>query len=163
MFWHSELCLKAEFSYRGTFLHAVYTPKTLQMQMNTQNFLQKKKKKTEAMCLLAIYSLVSPKVWTYTGSLKPRLALSTSVRWSHLQFPWLLRATMRSPLRSPAQVEGTQGFLPQPRKALERPSSTCLEARFLYCREPAHCILSAYCILHIECSTLHNIIFQHLE
>src|SRR5574340_36001 len=30
---------------------------------------------------------------------------------SHLQFPWLLRATMRSPLRSPAQVEGTQGFL----------------------------------------------------
>ena len=28
---------------------------------------------------------------------------------SHLQFPWLLRATMRSPLRSPAQVEGTQG------------------------------------------------------
>ena len=26
---------------------------------------------------------------------------------SHLQFPWLLRATMRSPLRSPAQVEGT--------------------------------------------------------
>ena len=29
---------------------------------------------------------------------------------------WLLRATMRSPLRSPAQVEGTQGFLPQPEK-----------------------------------------------
>src|SRR5574337_765785 len=26
---------------------------------------------------------------------------------SQLQFPWLLRATMRSPLRSPAQVEGT--------------------------------------------------------
>src|SRR5574341_156028 len=36
---------------------------------------------------------------------------------------------MRSPLRSPAQVEGTQGFLPQPGKALERPSSTRLEAR----------------------------------
>ena len=51
---------------------------------------------------------------------------------SHLQFPWLLRATMRSPLRSPAQVEGTQGFLPQPGKALERPSSTRLEARFPY-------------------------------
>src|SRR5574340_1715462 len=49
---------------------------------------------------------------------------------SHLQFPWLLRATMRSPLRSPAQVEGTQGFLPQPEKDLERPSSTRLEARF---------------------------------
>src|SRR5574337_612888 len=48
---------------------------------------------------------------------------------SHLQFPWLLRATMRSPLRSPAQVEGTQGFLPQPGKDLERPSSTLLEAR----------------------------------
>src|SRR5574341_1401645 len=51
---------------------------------------------------------------------------------SHLQFPWLLGATMRSPLRSPAQVEGTQGFLPQPGKALERPSSTRLEARFPY-------------------------------
>src|SRR5574337_530239 len=49
---------------------------------------------------------------------------------SHLQFPWLLRATMRSPLRSPAQVEQTQGFLPQPEKDLERPSSTRLEARF---------------------------------
>src|SRR5574337_107728 len=48
---------------------------------------------------------------------------------SHLQFPWLLRATMRSPLRSPAQVEGNQGFLPQPGKDLERPSSTRLEAR----------------------------------
>ena len=31
-----------------------------------------------------------------------------------------------SPLRSPAQVEGTQGFLPQPEKDLERPSSTRL-------------------------------------
>src|SRR5574337_1335229 len=39
---------------------------------------------------------------------------------------------MRSPLRSPAQVEGTQGFLPQPGKALERPSSTRLVARFPY-------------------------------
>ena len=39
---------------------------------------------------------------------------------------------VRSPLRSPAQVEGTQGFLPQPGKALERPSSTRLEARFPY-------------------------------
>src|SRR5574337_173111 len=42
---------------------------------------------------------------------------------SHVQFPWLLRATVRSPLRSPAQVEGTQGFLPQPGKDLERPRS----------------------------------------
>src|SRR5574337_1000628 len=39
---------------------------------------------------------------------------------------------MRSPLRSPAQVEGPQGVLPQPGKALERPSSTRLEARFPY-------------------------------
>ena len=31
------------------------------------------------------------------------------------------------------------------------------------CREPAYCILSAYCILHIECSTFHSIIFQDLE
>src|SRR5574337_1102037 len=51
---------------------------------------------------------------------------------------------MRSPLRSPAQVEGTQGFLPQPGKALERPSSTRLEARFPYhgsgamTRSPCH-------------------------
>src|SRR5574337_876460 len=69
---------------------------------------------------------------------------------------------MRSPLRSPAQVEGPQGVLPQPEKDLERPSSTRLEARFPYCREPAYCILSAYCILHIECSTFHSIIFQDL-
>ena len=39
---------------------------------------------------------------------------------------------MRSPLRSPAQVEGPQGDLPQPEKDLERPSSTRLEARFPY-------------------------------
>src|SRR5574337_717522 len=51
---------------------------------------------------------------------------------------------MRSPLRSPAQVEGTQGFLPQPGKALERPSSTRLEARCPYhglgdmTRSPCH-------------------------
>ena len=31
------------------------------------------------------------------------------------------------------------------------------------CWEPAYCILSAYCILHIECSTFHSIIFQDLE
>src|SRR5574340_151761 len=39
---------------------------------------------------------------------------------------------MRSPLRSPAQVEGPQGVLPPPEKDLERPSSTHLEARFPY-------------------------------
>src|SRR5574337_1447674 len=39
---------------------------------------------------------------------------------------------MRSPLRSPAQVEGPQGVLPQPEKDLERPSQTRLEARFPY-------------------------------
>ena len=31
------------------------------------------------------------------------------------------------------------------------------------CRELAYCILSAYCILHIECSTFHSIIFQDLK
>ena len=31
------------------------------------------------------------------------------------------------------------------------------------CWEPAYRILSAYCILHIECSTFHSIIFQDLE
>src|SRR5574341_1050976 len=62
---------------------------------------------------------------------KAALAASEErLRDADLQFPWLLRATMRSPLRSPAQVEGTQGFLPQPGKDLERPSSTRLEARF---------------------------------
>ena len=39
---------------------------------------------------------------------------------------------LKSPLRSPAQVEGSQGVLPQPEKDLERPSSTRLEARFPY-------------------------------
>ena len=39
---------------------------------------------------------------------------------------------MRNPLRSPAQVEGSQGFLPQSEKDIERPSSTLLEARFPY-------------------------------
>ena len=39
---------------------------------------------------------------------------------------------MRSPLTSPAQVEGTLGLLPQPEKDLERTSSTRLEARFPY-------------------------------
>src|SRR5574337_184171 len=40
--------------------------------------------------------------------------------------------SLRSPLRPPAQVEGTQDFLPQPGKDLERPSSTRLKARFPY-------------------------------
>ena len=39
---------------------------------------------------------------------------------------------MRSPLWSPAQVEGSQGFLPQPEKGLEGLSSTRLQARFPY-------------------------------
>ena len=39
---------------------------------------------------------------------------------------------MRSPLRSPAQVEGPQGVLPQPEKDLERPSSTRLGPRNLH-------------------------------
>ena len=47
------------------------------------------------------------------------------------QYPRLLRGTLRSSLRSPVQVEGTQGFLPQPEKDLETPS-TRLESRFPY-------------------------------
>ena len=39
---------------------------------------------------------------------------------------------MLSSLRSPAQVEKNQGFLPQPEKDLESRSSTPLEARFPY-------------------------------
>src|SRR5574340_1059466 len=35
-------------------------------------------------------------------------------------------------LRSASEIRGTLGFLPQPGKALERPSSTRLEARFPY-------------------------------
>ena len=31
------------------------------------------------------------------------------------------------------------------------------------CQELAYCVLSAYCILHIEFSTFHSIIFQDLE
>ena len=44
------------------------------------------------------------------------------------QSPRLLRGTLRSSLRSSAKVEATQGFLPQPEKELESPSSTRLEA-----------------------------------
>jgi len=40
---------------------------------------------------------------------------------------------------------------------------SCLENPMDGCQEPAYCILSAYCILHIECSTFHSIIFQDLE
>ena len=39
---------------------------------------------------------------------------------------------MRSSLRSPAQVEGTEGFLPPHEKDVESPSSKSLEARFPY-------------------------------
>ena len=42
---------------------------------------------------------------------------------------------MRSPLRSPAQVKGPQGVLPQPEKDLERPSSTRL-VYICYLQEP---------------------------
>ena len=86
---------------------------------------------------------------------------------------------MRSPLRSPAQIEGTQGFLPQPEKDLETPSSMPLEAQFPYHDSralphspsqlewrpdlPGAGILPIECILHIECSTFHSIIFQDLE
>ena len=48
------------------------------------------------------------------------------------QYPWLLRGTPLSSLRSWAQVEGTQGFLPHPEKDLESSSSKHLEAWFPY-------------------------------
>ena len=43
------------------------------------------------------------------------------------QHPSPLRGTAGSSLRSPAEVEGNEGFLPQPEKDLESPSSTPLE------------------------------------
>ena len=48
------------------------------------------------------------------------------------QWPWLLRSTLRSFLRSLAQVDGTQGFLLQPKKDLESPSLTRFQAQFPY-------------------------------
>src|SRR5574340_1280877 len=42
--------------------------------------------------------------------------------------------------------------------AVSRPDSPTAVSRHI-----AYCILSAYCILHIECSTFHSIIFQDLE
>ena len=44
------------------------------------------------------------------------------------QDPWPLRGTLGSSLRSPAEVEGNEGFPPHPEKDLESPSSTGLEA-----------------------------------
>ena len=52
-------------------------------------------------------------------------------RWVEKDMPGIKILILQSPLRI-EQVEGTQGFLPQPGKALERPSSTRLEARFPY-------------------------------
>ena len=43
------------------------------------------------------------------------------------QHPSPLRGTLGSFLRSPAEVEGNEGFPPQPKKELESPSSTPLE------------------------------------
>ena len=48
------------------------------------------------------------------------------------QYARFLRGTLRSSLKSQAQVEGNLGFLPQPEKDLESPSSTFLVARFPY-------------------------------
>ena len=48
------------------------------------------------------------------------------------QYQCLLRGTLSNSLRSPAQVEGTQGILPQPEKDLKSPSSTRLEDGFPY-------------------------------
>ena len=48
------------------------------------------------------------------------------------QYSSLPIGTLRSSLRSQAQVEGTQGFLPHPKKDLESSSSKRLEAQFPY-------------------------------
>ena len=47
------------------------------------------------------------------------------------QHPSTLRGTLGSSLRTPAEVEGNEGFPPQPEKYLESPSSTHLEALVL--------------------------------
>ena len=44
------------------------------------------------------------------------------------QHPSPLRGTLGSSLRSPAEVEGNEGFLPPLEKYLDSPSSKCLEA-----------------------------------
>ena len=44
------------------------------------------------------------------------------------QYPSPLRGTVGRSLRSPAEVEGNEGFPPPPKKDLESPSSTRLEA-----------------------------------
>ena len=44
------------------------------------------------------------------------------------QYPSPLRGTQGSSLRSPAEVEGNEGFPPQPEKELESQSSTLLNA-----------------------------------
>ena len=44
------------------------------------------------------------------------------------QYPCPLKGTLGSSLRSQAEVEGKEGFPPQPEKDLESSSSTCLEA-----------------------------------
>ena len=44
------------------------------------------------------------------------------------QHPSPIRGTLGSSLRSPAEVEGNEGFPPPPEKDLESPSSTRLEA-----------------------------------
>ena len=43
-----------------------------------------------------------------------------------------LNKALTSSLRSPAQVDGTQGFLLQPKKDLESPSLTRFQAQFPY-------------------------------
>ena len=48
------------------------------------------------------------------------------------QYPCPLKGTLGSSLRSQAEVEGKEGFPPQPEKDLESSSSTCLESQFPY-------------------------------
>ena len=59
---------------------------------------------------------------------------------------------MRSPLRSPAQVEGSQGFLPPPEKDLERPSSARLEANIHVDKEVKFILVDKILFLGNVCS-----------
>ena len=61
-----------------------------------------------------------------SSSIAPNLAESREALPT-TQHPSPLRGTLGSSLRSPAEVEGNEGFPPQPEKDLQSPSSTPLE------------------------------------
>ena len=69
----------------------------------------------------------SPCAWRGGTKKRPFILREVSQPLPTPQYQCLLRGTMSNSLRSPAQVEGTQGILPQPEKDLKSPSSTRLE------------------------------------